>query len=223
MTATARPPIQVKICGIKDQAAANAAAAACADYVGINSYPRSPRYLPVEQVAPLIAPLTMPVVGVVVDGDDDLLTRLVAAGITIIQAHGAEDPARCADIQRRFAVPVIKAVAINHERTVDHAFRDYAQAATMLLFDTPRTSPQAMPGGSGQPANWDALAQGLKQARTPALPWFLAGGLTAETLPEAVTRTGARMVDVASGVERTRGMKDPALITQFIERARALG
>ena len=97
--------------------------------------------------------------------------------------------------------------------------RDYAEVADMLLFDArPPRAPAALPGGNGQAFDWRLLA-GLELP----CPWLLAGGLNAANVQEAVRLSGARAVDVSSGVEAAPGRKDPAKIEEFLKIARAVG
>jgi phosphoribosylanthranilate isomerase len=106
----------------------------------------------------------------------------------------------------------MKAVAISTKEDVARA-HDYARIADWLLFDA---KPDALPGGNGLAFDWQLIANEAWQK-----PWMLSGGLTAANVKEAVRTTHARGVDVSSGVERSRGEKDPALIEQFIAAAKA--
>ena len=191
-----------------------------AAYLGFVFYPPSPRAVTPDCAARLCAAIPRGVerVGLFVDADDPLLeTALAAAPIDILQFHGSETPERVVEARRRFGRKVMKAVAIAGLEDVLDAAR-YEDVADLLLFDAkPPARPDALPGGNGLAFDWRLIAD-----RSWRRPWMLSGGLTAELLPEAVRISGARMVDVSSGVESRPGVKDPAKIRAFLTAARAL-
>jgi len=213
--------VAAKICGLSTEAAVAAAVAEGAAFVGFNFYPLSPRAVTAEKAAELCAgvPRTVARVGIFVDADDDAIRVVLdAAPIDILQFHGSESPARVADAKARFARPVMKAVSIAGPEDVAASTR-YEDVADMLLFDAkPPRRPDALPGGNGLAFDW-----GLIAGRSWRRPWMLSGGLSAEFLPEAVRISGAKMVDVSSGVESRPGVKDLGRIRAFMAAARALG
>ncbi len=213
--------LAVKICGINSDAAMAAAVAARVDYVGLMFYPPSPRFLTRDAAAHLARQVPQGIrrVGVFVDAPDQMIAEtLNEVALDALQLHGAETPARVADIRARFALPVIRAVKLAGPDDLAAA-RAFADAADMLLFDAkpPPDMADALPGGNAISFDWRLLA-GYRGTR----PWMLSGGLTAANLAQAVQITGARAVDVSSGVETAPGVKDPALITAFAAAARAL-
>ena len=213
--------LAVKICGINSDAAMAAAVAARVDYVGLMFYPPSPRYLTRPDAARLARQVPQGIrrVGVFVDAPDQMIAEtLNEVALDALQLHGAETPARVADIRARFALPVIRAVKLAGPDDLAAA-RAFADAADMLLFDAkpPPDMAGGLPGGNAISFDWRLLA-GYRGTR----PWMLSGGLTAANLAQAVPITGARAVDVSSGVETAPGVKDPALITAFAAAARAL-
>lgn len=213
--------IAVKICGLTTRDTLEAAARAGADFVGFNFYPPSPRFLEFS-AAPELAGATPPSVrrvGVFVDASDETLERAVkAAGLDLLQLHGDEPPARVAAIKARFNLPIIKAIAIAGPADVDRA-QEFAGLADWLLFDAKAPpAPGALPGGNAAPFEWSLLA-----GRQWALPWMISGGLDAGNVGQAITATGALAVDVSSGVEGTRGVKDAGMIGAFIAAAREPG
>jgi phosphoribosylanthranilate isomerase len=107
----------------------------------------------------------------------------------------------------------MKAIGIADEADLS-AIADYAQVADQLLIDARPPKGAPLPGGNALAFDWRLI-----QGRRWALPWMLAGGLTAENVAEAVRLTGARQVDVSSGVESAPGIKDPARIRAFIAAA----
>ena len=213
--------VAAKICGLSTEAAVAAAVAEGAAFVGFNFYPLSPRAVTAEKAAELCAgvPRNVARVGIFVDADDDAIRVVLdAAPIDILQFHGSESPARVADAKARFARPVMKAVSIAGPEDVAASTR-YEDVADMLLFDAkPPRRPDALPGGNGLAFDW-----GLIAGRSWWRPWMLSGGLSAKLLPEAIRISGAKMVDVSSGVESRPGVKDIGKIRAFMATARALG
>lgn len=158
-------------------------------------------------------------VALFVDADDAAISAVVEAApaIDILQFHGDESPERVAEAKRRFGRRVMKAIPVASAEDVAAATR-YEDAADLLLFDAkPPRRADALPGGNGLAFDWRLIA-----GRRWRLPWMLSGGLTATLLPDAVRISGARAVDVSSGVERSPGGKDPDKIGAFLEVARGL-
>lgn len=212
--------MQVKICGLSTVEAVAHAAAEGAAYLGFVFYPPSPRSVSVEAARRLVAeaPAGMTKVALVVDADNGFLGRLTdRVAIDMLQLHGAEPPERVAEVRARFGLRVMKAVGIREAGDLDQ-IPAYEAVADQLLIDAkpPRES-GFLPGGNALSFDWRLIA-----GRTWAKPWMLAGGLTAENLADAVRLTGARQVDVSSGVESAPGVKDLAKITAFLRAARAV-
>lgn len=214
--------VDAKICGITSPAALAAAARGGAAWVGLNFYPPSPRAVSPDQAATLTAALTAggpQLVGLFVDPDDGVLsTTLNSVRLDLIQLHGQESPARTAEIRARFGLPVMKAISVAGADDLT-AVEGYGGAADWLLFDAkpPKSMTDALPGGNALSFDWQLLA-----GRRWPLPWMLSGGLSTENVAEAVRISGARAVDVSSGVEAERGVKDPARITAFLECVQGL-
>jgi phosphoribosylanthranilate isomerase len=213
--------IAVKICGVNSTEAAAAAVAGGAAFVGLVFYRPSPRYVTPE-AAGVIAravPLNVKRVGLFVDAADAAIEAALAeAPLDLLQLHGAEPPERLRAIKARFGLPVMKAIKIAAAEDLAEAER-YLESADWLLFDAkpPASMTGALPGGNALRFDWQLIA-----GRDWGLPWMLSGGLTAERLAEAVRISGARMVDVSSGVEDRPGHKDPARIAAFLAAARGL-
>jgi phosphoribosylanthranilate isomerase len=208
--------VRVKICGITTADALEAAALAGAAYVGFVFHPRSPRHLGWDQAKALAAaaPPGLCKVALVVDPDDETLARLAGLPMDMVQLHGREPPERVAALRGRLGLPIMKAVGIASADDVARLGAYEAVADQILCDHKPAAGP--LPGGTGIAFDWRLLA-GRRWTR----PWMLAGGLTAETVGDAVALTGARQVDVSSGVEGARGVKDTALIASFIAAAHA--
>ncbi len=212
-------PVEAKICGVRDRAALAAAVEGGAAAVGFVFVAGSPRMVSPEAAAGL-APHVPPgilKVGLFVDSDDAAIqTAANAARLDVLQLHGRETPKRAAELRRRFGLPVWKALPVG-ERADLAAACAYEGAADRLLFDSRPPKGATLPGGNARSFDWSLLAGPL-----PRLPWLLSGGLSPGNLGEAVRISGARAVDVSSGVERSRGVKDPVLIRAFLEKAAAL-
>jgi phosphoribosylanthranilate isomerase len=210
---------EVKICGLRSAAALDAALTAGADYVGFVFYDRSPRNISPTAARVLAdrARGKAKVVVLLVDPDDALLAEVIdRVAPDIVQLHGAETPARVAEISQRFGLPVMKAVAVASAADVQTALA-YTGKADRILFDAkaPADDAAALPGGNGVAFDWLALA-GLEGR----IDYMLAGGLNADNVAEAIRATGAPAVDVSSGVESRPGEKDPDLIRRFIHAAK---
>jgi len=214
-------PVRAKICGINSRTALDAAVAGGAGFVGFVFYPPSPRALTPAAAGELAAavPRTVGKIGLFVDDPDERIAEVLAkAPLDMLQLHGQEAPARVAAIRRQFALPVMKAVKV--AGADDLAAADgYIGVADWLLFDAkpPRDMTGALPGGNALAFDWQLLA-----GRAWPSPWMLSGGLTPENLGEAVRISGARVVDVSSGVEAAPGQKDPAKIAAFLAEAARL-
>ncbi len=211
------PHIRVKICGLRDAAQVQAAVQAGASYIGLNFFARSPRLVSHAQAAALsvLVPVGIAKVGLVVDADDTAIDALTAAvPLDMLQLHGAETPERVAAIRHRYGLPVMKVIGVAD--AADLADLDqYARVADHILLDTKPPKNADLPGGNGLAFDWTLLA-----GRRWSVPWMLAGGLTADNVAQAIAATGARQVDVSSGVETAPGVKDARMIADFIAAAR---
>ncbi|MCA1774165.1 MAG: phosphoribosylanthranilate isomerase [Loktanella sp.] len=212
------PDVAVKICGVTTAEDIMACAKAGARYIGFNFFPKSPRYMPPAQAAAVAAdvPMGMAKVGLVVNATDaelDHLTQIVP--IDMLQLHGAETPERVMQIKARYGLPIMKVVGI--AGADDLAKIDlYSGVADQILIDAKAPKDAILPGGNGLSFDWRLL-----DGRRWPLPWMLAGGLTPTNVGEAIRRTGATQVDVASGVEAAPGVKTAELIKAFCDAARS--
>lgn len=203
---------RVKICGINSVEALDTAVDAGADYVGFVFFPPSPRAVTPEQAAALSAhrPGGPARVGLFVDPtDDDVAAALTALALDVLQIYGA--PERAAQIRARFAVPAWAAVGVADVSDLPSA----APGVDGLLIDAKALPDAVLPGGNARAFDWSVL-----HGWAAPIPWMLAGGLTPKNVAKAVHISGARAVDVSSGVERSRGVKDPELIRAFLKNAR---
>ncbi len=209
------PDVSVKICGLTAPDHVRAAVDAGARYLGFNFFAKSPRYVSPQQAAELAThvPAGVAKVALVVNASDEVLDDITQnAPFDILQLHGGESIERVQQIKDRYGLPVMKVIGVADEAdlaTID-AFSDVAD---QLLIDAKPPKNAVLPGGNGLAFDWRLLA-GRKYWRKP---WMLAGGLTPDNVAEAIRMTGARQVDVASGVESAPGVKDAALMKAFID------
>lgn len=218
--APAHPMISAKICGLTTAEAMDAALGGGAAFLGFMFFASSPRDISPQAAARLAqkARGKSRIVAVTVDPDDDLIERIRAElRPDFVQLHGAESPARVREVARRADAAVIKVLPVADASDLE-AVADFESVADHLMFDAKLDANADRPGGAGASFDWSILA-----GRRFARPWLLAGGLDPWNLAEAARLSGARIVDVSSGVERGPGLKDPALIEAFLAAARRAG
>ncbi len=213
--------LQVKICGLNAPPGVAAAVDDGASHIGLNFYPPSPRYVTPEQAAPLAAmvPDRVTTVGLFVDGDDDAIEAVLRrVPLDMLQLHGTETPQRVAEIRQRFGHPVMKAIKVAEAEDLAQAAR-FQPVVDWLLFDAkpPAEMAHALPGGNALSFEWSLLA-----GRGWGRPMMLSGGLGTDNLADAVRISGARAVDVSSGVEDRPGRKNPDKIRAFLALAQRL-
>lgn len=211
--------IEVKICGLRTLDTMQAALDAGADYVGLVFFEKSPRNVSIETAAELadLASERAKVVVLLVDASDGMVDRIMPyVAPDILQLHGSETPARVAEIKRRTGAIIMKAIKV--ETAADAALAlDYIGIADLILFDAKAPKDAMLPGGNGLTFDWRVLDDVKAK-----VPYMLSGGLTPGNVAEAIRLTGARRVDVSSGVEISPGEKDADLIRAFIAAAKAV-
>lgn len=189
-------------------------AAAGADWIGFNFVEASPRYVSMPRAGLCLAEVGFAkAIALVVDATDDMIGALVQIGFSSFQLHGTETPERVAEIKAMVEGEVWKAMGV--ATRADLAASEAYTAADRLLIDAKPPKDAEMTGGHGTMFDWSLL----KGWQAPK-PWMLAGGLIPENVAGAVAATGAPGVDVSSGVERARGVKDADKITAFIKAAK---
>ena len=209
-------PVRTKICGLTRPADVAAAVAGGAAYLGFVFFPKSPRNVTPDTARALAleVPPGLVKVALVVDPDDAQLDALVAqVPLDMVQLHGRETPARVAELRARYGLPVMKAVGLAGPDDLPQ-IAAYEGVADQILVDAKPPAQGDLPGGNGLAFDWRLIA-----GRAWRGPWMLAGGLTADNVAEAVRLTGARQVDVSSGVEDAPGVKSPARIAAFLKAA----
>lgn len=205
--------VRVKVCGLTTPAMVEAAAAAGAAYVGFVFFAPSPRAVSPDaarEMAWAAAP-GVAKVGLFVDPSDEALAAVLdRVPLDMVQLHGGETPARVAEVRARWGLPVMKAVGISSREDLARV-AEFEAVADQVLLDAKAPKGAVLPGGNGAAFDWGLLA-----GFAPRKPWMLAGGLSPGNVAEAVARTGARQVDVSSGVEAAPGVKDEALVRAFL-------
>ena len=212
--------IRVKICGLREAADVEAAVEAGARYVGFVFFAKSPRNLSVGEARDLtvLVPPGVAKVALTVDATDAELDAITGAvPLDMLQLHGQESPERVSAIRARYGLPVMKAIGIAGPDDVAK-IPAYGKVADQLLVDAKAPAGAVLPGGNGLAFDWTLVAR-----KYWPCPWMLAGGLTPDNVGEAIRLTGARQVDVSSGVESAPGVKDADLIRAFVAAARNAG
>jgi len=207
-------PLEVKICGINSIESAQAAEVA--DFVGFIFYPQSPRYISGKKAQELSTylPKSVKKVGIFVEAKDEKIFEVLSSvKLDYLQFHGEESPDRIDQVRKKFKLPVIKAIKVEKKEDLEAAY-PYYQCANMLLFDTkpPKGLKNLLPGGNAMSFDWNLLSR-----KEFPISWVLSGGLKAENIKRAVAISGAKIIDVSSGVERSLGNKSAKLIRKFLE------
>jgi phosphoribosylanthranilate isomerase len=205
-----RERTRVKICGIREAAHARLAADAGADAIGLVFYPESPRYVATHAAAAIAAALPPYVMAVglfVNESEAGVRAVLDAVALDLLQFQGDESPEFC----ESFGRPYVRAVRMEAGTDlIEYAGRFHRAKALLLDAHVP-----GQRGGTGQTFDWAGFP------REFPLPLILSGGLTVQNVGRAVREVRPWAVDVSSGVERERGVKDPAKIVEFIRSVRS--
>ena len=209
--------MRAKICGLSTPEAVDAAAEAGAAYLGFVFFPKSPRNLSLAEAEALTlaTPPGVMKVALTVNADDALIEEIAALPIDMFQLHGAEPPARVADLKARTGLPVMKAIGVADTDDLEKIAL-YEDVADQILVDAKPPKGGEVPGGNGLAFDWRLI-----EGRDWKGPWMLAGGLDPGNVAAAARLTGAAQVDVSSGVESAPGVKDIAKIRAFLEAATA--
>jgi phosphoribosylanthranilate isomerase len=211
-------PLDIKICGLKTDAALGAALAGGASHVGFIFFPKSPRYVEPSEAGRLreAARGKAKAVAVTVDAGDAFLDAIVAAmRPDMLQLHGSESPQRVAELKARHGLPAMKAFALREAADLA-AIAPYRGVADRLLFDARPPKGSQLPGGNGVSFDWRILAD-----LEPGTDYLLSGGVNAVNVGQALRLAGPPGFDISSGVESAPGVKEPALIEAFFRAVRA--
>ena len=212
-------PLIIKICGIKTPEILEATIAGGADMVGFMHFTRSSRHVSIEEIATLISEARgrIQTCVVLVNPDNSCVAEVAALGPDWIQLHGPETPHRVEAIRAEAGVEIMKALPIGTAEDVAHV-ADFLEVADSILLDAKPPKGADRPGGLGETFDWSLL-----KALDPSIPFMLSGGLTPQTVADAIRSVRRYGVDVSSGVESAPGVKDKRLIEAFIRNARAAG
>ncbi|PCI86173.1 MAG: phosphoribosylanthranilate isomerase [Hyphomicrobiales bacterium] len=207
----------VKICGIKTPEFVDICAKADADFIGFVSIKKSPRYIDLATIGKLIEyaqPTKLERVVLTINPTYDEMWEINKLGADYIQLHGDETPLFCQDIKATSNLKIMKAISVETAEDIEAA-RQFENIVDILLFDTKPLAGDELPGGNGQPFNWNLLQDQKFNCQT-----MLAGGLNASNVQQAMQQSGIDNVDISSAVEISRGNKDKALIEKFIQSAK---
>ncbi|MEH1786785.1 phosphoribosylanthranilate isomerase [Nostoc sp.] len=210
--------MRVKICGITQPEQSIAIASLGATALGFICVPISPRYVTTSQIRAAVAelPANIDTIGVFANASISEISQIVLdSGLTGVQLHGDESASFCDQVRQALPnVEIIKALRI---RSLEHleTAADYTKYVDALLLDT--YHPQQL-GGTGKTLDWTILEQ-----FSPSCPWFLAGGLTADNILEALSQLNPSGIDLSSGVERTPGDKDLDKVAKLFEKLESRG
>ncbi len=208
---------EIKVCGINDEISMNTALKCKVDYVGLVFYPNSPRYISINLSRKLLKSRnkTTKIVALTVDPNDDFLKEIKKIiNPDYIQLHGNENSRRCLDIKRKINIPLIKGINVRNEIDLVRKNREFEDICDILLLDAPS---EALPGGNGKKFDWDILKDFKSKKK-----WMLAGGLNIENIENAIDITKAPAIDISSGLEIRKGLKDPRLIENFVIKCKSL-
>lgn len=206
----------IKICGVKTPDILDHVIAEGADMVGFVHFAKSPRHLELSEIEALISRAAGQIESVIllVDPDNDTVAAAAQTGAQWLQLHGTENKMRTADIRERSGLKIIKALPIGDEKDVRFV-PTFRTVSDRLILDAKPPKDASRPGGLGRTFDWSLL-----ESLDPSLPFMLSGGLDTNNLSQALSAVRPLGLDVSSGVEREKGVKDAALISAFISRAR---
>ena len=211
--------VSVKICGLSEAETAHVAAGAGARWLGFVHFAPSPRHLDLaaaRALAPDLPAKGPERVGVFAGADTGTMAAFAdILSLDWVQLHGAETPDDIAALRDRLGLKVMKAISVGGPADIAAAAA-YVGAADMILFDAKPPKDSVLPGGNAVSFPW-----GLMRGHDSALPWLLAGGLTAATVSQALADSGANALDVSSGVETAPGVKSASKIRAFLMAAKA--
>lgn len=204
----------IKICGLKTEEAVERAVARGASHIGFIFFPKSPRNIEPAAAAELADRVRgqVKIVAVTVDADTDDLDEIVdQLKPDMLQLHGSESPERLLMLKAMYGLPLIKAFSIRDAQDLAR-IDPYIGVADRFLFDAKPPKGSELPGGNGVSFDWRLL-----QSLDGSVDYMLSGGLNKDNVASALALTGARAIDVSSGVESAPGIKDVGLIDAFFD------
>ena len=205
----------IKICGINNEICMAAALACKVEYVGLVFYEKSPRNVAIKASSKLLQERNQhtKIVALTVNASDDFLNEIIDnVKPDFLQLHGNENPNRCNEIKDKFELPSIKGIGIKNKTGLIKSNRQFEDICDILLFDAPSTN---LPGGNGKKFNWRILREFKCKKK-----WMLAGGLNINNISEAINITNPPAIDISSGLETKKGIKNAKLIKDFVIKCR---
>ena len=207
--------IEIKVCGINDEISMQTAINCEVNYIGFVFYQPSPRSISLDHSRKLLRLRNniSKIVALTVNPNDDFLFEIKkSVQPDYFQLHGNENPKRCLDIRKQFNIPLIKGINVQNKLDLMRLTSEFEDSCDILLLDAPSDN---LPGGNGKIFNWDIL-NNYKSSKK----WMLAGGLNIENIKKAVEITKAPAIDISSGLEIRKGVKDPKLIEDFVNKCK---
>ncbi len=208
---------EIKVCGINDKKSMNTALKCKVNYIGLVFYPNSPRNISINQSKGLLQSRnkTTKIVALTVDPNDDFLNEIKKTiNPDYIQLHGNENSRRCLDIKHKINIPLIKGINVRNKIDLVRKNKEFEDICDILLFDAPS---EDLPGGNGKKFDWNILKDFKSKKK-----WMLAGGLNIENIEIAIDITKAPAIDISSGLEIRKGLKDSKLIKDFVIKCKNL-
>ena len=206
---------EIKICGINDKNSMLEAVNSEVDYIGFVFYNKSPRNLTLSLAKSLVTfrNKKSKIVALTVNAKDEFISKIKKnISPDYFQLHGDETPERCKEIKSKFQTPVIKGLGIKDQDDLKKHTKNFENICDILILDAPSSN---LPGGNGKKFDWNILKGYSSKSK-----WMLAGGLNVFNVNDAIKYTNAPAIDVSSGVEISKGVKDPKLIRNFIIKCR---
>lgn len=208
---------EIKICGINDKNSMLEAVNSEVDYIGFVFYNKSPRNLTLSLAKSLVTfrNKKSKIVALTVNAKDEFISEIKEnISPDYFQLHGDETPERCKEIKSKFQTPVIKGLGIKDQDDLKKHTKNFENICDVLILDAPSSN---LPGGNGKKFDWNILKGYSSKSK-----WMLAGGLNVFNVNDAIKLTNAPAIDVSSGVEISKGVKDPKLIRNFIIKCKNL-
>ena len=209
---------EIKVCGINDEISMNTAINLKVDYIGLVFFQSSPRNISINVCKNLLKlrNKTSKIVALTVNPEDDFLYQIKKiVKPDYFQLHGEENPRRCLDIKKKLNIPIIKGINVKNKINLMRSTKEFEDICDILLLDAP--SEAALPGGNGKKFDWGILKDFNSKKK-----WMLAGGLNIDNIKKAIDVTKAPAIDISSGLENRKGIKDPKLIEDFIIKCKNL-
>ena len=208
---------EIKVCGINDEISMKTALECKVDYVGLVFYQSSPRNISINLSRKLLKLRnnTTKIVALTVDPNDDFLNEIKNnINPDYIQLHGKETSTRCINIKNQLNIPLIKGINVKNKIDLLRTSKEFEDVCDILLLDSPS---EALPGGNGKKFDWDILKDFKSKKK-----WMLAGGLNIKNIENAINITKAPAIDISSGLEARKGIKDSKLIEDFVIKCKSL-